>query len=179
MPKITVDKKSIDVGKVSTESEKFFFHKIFQYRARFPLAVFRFNNGGGFAIDQRAIEGAPVTVRLTIRPLGLPAGSFQKTTIVADTNGGKLEIPVTYKVTAPVWKMVGRSVLSGLFVAMLFGGLRAIPSSPYKYRIMDWMDWNYLVEQTTKEGFPRVRMLLLNMDFGVYLSIMVEAGYIT
>lgn len=178
LPKITVDKKSIDVGKVSTESEKFFSIKFSNTgRGFLSGSISLSNNGGGFAIDQRAIEGGPVTVRLTIRPLGLPAGSFQKTTIVADTNGGKLEIPVTYKVTAPVWKMVGRSVLSGLFVAMLFGGLRAIPSSPYKYRIMDWMDWNYLVEQTTKEGFPRVRDAAAEYGFwGFIFSIMVGGG---
>lgn len=124
-PKITADQDKIDLGKVGTESSKTVQIRFRNYSRGFLSGAFSLSGSGqGFSMDQLTIEGEPVTVKVTVNPQGLPAGSRQKITLVAETNGSRLEIPVSYRVAAPLWKMIGRSLVAGFFCAFVLGMYR-------------------------------------------------------
>ena len=118
-PKPVADQQTIDLGKISCESQKTFSITI-RNGARGFLAggISLTGSGMGFSINEQTIEGEPVKVEITARALGLPAGSKQSVNVAVQTNGGALAVPVTYRVSVPLYRMIGRSMLAGA----VFGG---------------------------------------------------------
>ena len=97
---------------------------------------------GGFAIrGTPTIEGSPITVEITIKPEGLPAGSRQATTLVAETNGGTLRVPIRYKVGMPWFRMISRSLGMGVIWAVALGGIRLLISTTMPVYANDGLGW--------------------------------------
>lgn len=145
-PKPTPDKKLIKIGRVAYDTTKTASITISNAgRGFLSGGISLSGSSGGFAINQYDIEGGPVTVHVAVRPLGLPAGSRQSTKLMVQTNGGTIEIPVSYIVAAPIWKMIGRSILAGILFGGALGLLRFLlneMSSLYRDHTMDWINWN-------------------------------------
>ena len=100
------------------------------------------SSANGFDMRNEFIEGDPVTVTLHVRGQGLPLGSTQHGVIVADTNGGRLEIPVSFRVTPPRKMSLLRSLAVGACVGAAFGVIRLLIQTmlPAIYR-MYTLDW--------------------------------------
>ena len=142
-PKITSSHDSIKQGRVSIESSKTIEIKVENKDRGFLTGeILLEGTGKGFSIDKNKINGEPLTLSLTINPRGLPVGSKQKISLSVQTNAGNLQIPVSYKVTAPVIRMVGRSIGIGFICAIIFGLFRLIIPN----RFLVWHDWDQVGE---------------------------------
>ncbi|MCX5758715.1 MAG: hypothetical protein NTU83_09470, partial [Candidatus Hydrogenedentes bacterium] len=148
------DVDSIDGGTLSREASKRVEITIFNLgrghlAGTITLASSPFDAGEGSNIlmSSQDFEGGPITVSVTLTGQGLPIGSVQRSKIVVDTNGGRLEIPVRFQVSAPLVRMLLRSVVAGGAVAAAFALFRfalqlALPE--YAYRTMDWFNYGPL-----------------------------------
>lgn len=129
-PKVSASHNSLNLGMIGTETMKKSKVKIHNSGRGYLWGSFRIEgSGAGFVIDQQRIDGGPVTVTITVRPLGMPVGSIQEVNLVADTNVGVFRIPVRYRVSAPIGAMIGRSIIAGLVSASTLGFYRLIISN--------------------------------------------------
>jgi len=147
-PKITADRKAIHLGKVPNESKKTVSIRLHNSGPGYIAGIVTLEGDGkGFNIDRTRIEGGPETVTLTIDPLGVPVGSHQTANLVVSTNGGALKIPVSYEATAPIGKMIGRSLLRGGILAVVLGLFRLLLvefEPEIKAKIVDGISWKEL-----------------------------------
>ncbi|MCP4149664.1 MAG: serine/threonine protein kinase [bacterium] len=148
-PCISADTEVIALENVPNESAKTISIRFSNTGPGYLSGSFRLEGCGekGFAIDQTSIEGNPEEVRVTVDGSGLPVGSVQRATLVAQTNGGTLEIPLSYIVSAPIARMIGRSVRAGAIAALGLGLFRFIINlidPAYEMKAMDWIDWDKL-----------------------------------
>ncbi len=127
-------------------------------------------SNNGITINQATIDGGPVTVQVKARPIGLPVGSHQKATILIQTNGGMLNIPITYVVSVPILKMLSRSIFAGLLVAVVFGIFR------YSYFFIDQtflysrVRWIFSFEDILKSAKNWNLMYLKYLPHAILLS---------
>lgn len=183
-PKITADQDKIELGKLGTESSKTVRVQFRNSGRGFLSGAFSLSGSGqGFSMDQLTIEGEPVTVKVTVNPQGLTAGSRQKTTLVAETNGGRLEIPVSYRVAAPLWKMIGRSLWAGILCALVLGIYRGflgltMPSKWPPNVIFNWHTWKSLWENGADFWIMIIWMLLLVGIVGGGIYYLIRIGKI-
>jgi serine/threonine protein kinase len=171
-PSPLADKRKLRIGRISTESGKTV-SITFRNGGRGYLfgPISLQGSGKGMAINQHIIEGGPVTVTLTIKANGLPVGSRQKAVIIAQTNGGTLEIPVSYIVVAPLLKMIGRSILAGLIFGGLMGLTRFLLNKlvpMYINNIVDWVAWEQI------NNLPNMWTLML---FGLLTTGLLSGGF--
>lgn len=141
-PKPVASQAKVDLGSISSEGEKTASVTIKNGgRGHLSGSITLVGNGSGIAMAAKIIEGNPVTVTLTAKALGLPAGSKQSMNISIDTNGGKLLVPVSFTVTAPVFRMILRSLGCGVLVSLFLGGFRfAIGNlSGIKMHVLPWI----------------------------------------
>jgi len=155
-PEVTSSYESINLGRVNIESSKII-DITFKNSQRGFLAgtISLEGTGKGVTIDKRLIKGEPLALSLKVIPKGLPVGSTQKANLSIYTNGNNLEIPVFYKVTAPVMQMIGRSIGIGFFCAFIFGVFRMI----IPYRFLVWQDWGQ-IENTYNQPIIILLMIL-------------------
>ncbi len=154
-PVPAADVDFIDAGAITTEAVKTFTIGIFNagrgYLAGTVLLEEAEGEAGGFAMRERAIEGEPVEVELTISARGLPVGSRHTATIVVSTNAGQLRIPVQYRVTVPLGGMIVRTLFIGLIVGQVLGLARlalSFLSPQYASNVMEWLGSDALAQQT-------------------------------
>ncbi|MEW5722304.1 MAG: serine/threonine-protein kinase [Thermodesulfobacteriota bacterium] len=101
-PEVGVDKARLDFGGLRAGGSKtleieFFNKSRGQLSGRLRVS----GPAGEIGCDPYKIEGASTLVRVTARPPSwLSPGLVREAVLVAETNGGGLEIPVTYRVTA-------------------------------------------------------------------------------
>ncbi len=120
-PKPSASPSKVDLGSISSEGEKSVSVTIKNSsRGYLSGSISLSGNGQGITVNQTSIEGGPVTVSVRARALGLPAGSRQTANISVSTNGGTLQIPVSFTVSAPVFRMIGRSLAWGCLWALGF-----------------------------------------------------------
>jgi hypothetical protein len=152
------------------------------------------NGGGGFlsgtvAVGQQGaackldgqttIEGGAVEFTVVVSPVGEPAGARRKLKVRVITNGGTIEIPVTYTVGAPWAAMLGRSAGIGLAWAAFLGGVRflfelAFPD--FHAKRLDWMGIDQLIPNSPdlKTGFAFLDQYVTVIFLG---SLIVGAAY--
>jgi hypothetical protein len=145
-PAPAADIDEIDGGTISTESSKTVSVTIFNAGRGFMSGTVALSeHGDGFRMTPCAIEGETVTVEVTMHGAGLPARSRQETRIVVETNGGTLEIPVRFKVSAPAAGMLFRSVLAGILTGQVLGlmrlGMQAFLPE-YRWEVLRWVSWD-------------------------------------
>jgi hypothetical protein len=148
------------------------------------------NGGGGFlsgaiTLDQQEsacrldgetrIDGSPVEFTITASPQGEPAGARRKVTIRIATNGGTLEIPVTYSVGAPWTSMLGRSAVVGLAWGAFLGLIRlifawAVPD--FSATRMNWMGSRQVIPGSSifSIDFELVRQCVIVSTLGCLLA---------
>jgi hypothetical protein len=80
--------------------------------------------GAHMSMKTTIIEGGPTTVEVVLHGRGLPVGAEEHGVIVATTNGGVIEIPVLFRVTAPLRAMLLRSLGVGAIAGSLLGAFR-------------------------------------------------------
>ena len=146
LPAPAADVDEIDVGTISTESAKTVSVTIFNASRGFMSGTVALaEHGDGFRMTPCAIEGDTVTVDVTMHGAGLPARSRQETSIIVETNGGTLEIPVRFRVGAPAVGMLFRSVLAGILTAQILGlirlGIQAFMPA-YRWEVLRWVSWD-------------------------------------
>lgn len=145
-PAPAADVDEIDAGTISTESSKTVSVTIFNAgRGWLAGTVSLAEQAEGFHMTPCEIEGNTVTVEITMRGAGLPARSRHETMIIADTNGGRLEIPVRFRVGAPKAGMIFRSVLAGILTGQILGlvrlGIQAFMPE-YSWEVLQWVSWD-------------------------------------
>jgi serine/threonine protein kinase len=174
-PSPSSDKKHVDVGRVSIESEKSVTINIRNAGRGFLSGSIALQGSGrGIAINRQAIEGGPVDIQIALNPRGLPAGSRQKAIIAVQTNGGNLEIPVSYKVVAPLFKMIGRSLWRGL----LFGGTLCLLrlslnyfSPIYNNTTVGWLQWEQIENLPNVVEITVVSLVLFCILGGIFYYV--------
>ena len=149
-PEVTADLRKVDLGKIASGASKSA-DVWFRNKGRGHLAGgVRLEHMGekGFSLQAQALEGHPARVRVTANPLGLPAGSRQQALLVAETNAGRVEVPVTYRVAAPLGGMILRSILAGLICGAILGLLRwfmdATMPNNWHHLVFDWYSLTFL-----------------------------------
>jgi len=145
-PAPAADLDEIDAGAISTESSKTVGVTIFNAgRGWLAGAVTLAEDSEGFHMTPCDIEGNSVTVEVTMRGAGLPARSRHETAIIVDTNGGKLEIPVRFRVAVPKAGMIFRSALAGILCGQILGLIRLgiqVFMPEYGWDVLQWVSWD-------------------------------------
>lgn len=144
-PKLACDREAIHLGKVPYDSGKIIPIKFHNAGPGYLAGIILLEDSrNGVSIDRTEIEGKPQEVKITVKPAGLPVGSHQNTVLTVKSNGGTKKIPISYVVSAPIIKMVGRSLLCGILMALVLGLIRFSINDindKYKSYIIDWMLW--------------------------------------
>lgn len=181
------DVDAIDGGTISREAHKTIEITILNLgrghlSGTITLASGPFDEGRGANILMlsQEIEGGPVTVPVVLSGEGLPIGSVQRKKIVVDTNGGRLEIPVQFRVSAPLGRMILRGAAAGGIVAALFAVFRLVLQwilPEYAYRTMDWFDYGPLPGDAPYWACIPLALFLLTAFGGVgyYIVLLYRA----
>lgn len=173
-PKPVASQTRIDMGNISTEGEKTSSITIHNGgRGHLSGSIVLVGSGSGIAMESKSIEGNPVTVTVTARALGLPAGSRQLMTINVNTNGGTLQIPVNFTVTAPVFRMIARSLGYGTLFALFLGGYRYVigAMSGFKGTMLPYISSGDQLESVNGGGVAFLSCIF----FGVMLTFLYYA----
>ncbi|HOC72282.1 MAG TPA: serine/threonine-protein kinase [Candidatus Hydrogenedentes bacterium] len=121
-PVVLADAEELDGGRLTREDTKMVRVTIFNGgRGHLSGTVTLETVSPGFAMADVDIEGNGVTAVVHLSGQGLEPGSLQEARIVAETNGGRLVIPVHFEVARPGWRALGRTLRSGLAVAAVMG----------------------------------------------------------
>jgi len=180
-PQAAADTEFLDGGTVSTDGTK-------------TLRLCVFNAGRGhlsgtitlddpvaagavsaFSMSEREIEGAPTEILVLLSGKGLPPGKRHEARIIADTNGGRLEIPVWFQTGGSVWRLAGRALLVGVVVAHGLAVLRlllqqALPE--YASTTMDWVSRDYVTAHPDYGGYvPAAVLALAGLGAGLYYLV--------
>lgn len=124
-PVVACDRTNIYVGGVTPESCKVERVRFFNSgRGYLSGTVALAGTGQGFDMSGGPIEGTDCLVEIGMHGKGLTVGSHQGTTIIATTNGGRLEIPVLFEVVSPIAQCLKRSSIAGLIAGGCMGLLR-------------------------------------------------------
>ncbi len=111
------------------------------------------------------IEGDPATVEVALHGRGLPVGAEERGVIVATTNGGVIEIPVSFRVTAPLRAMLLRSLGVGAIAGSLLGAFR--------YAIQ------LLMPQYVTQLIQTIPYNRISSDHDVWMLIPFAVGFLT
>ncbi|GKT09135.1 serine/threonine-protein kinase [Desulforhabdus sp. TSK] len=129
-PRISADRTALPFGSIGMESSRTQRITFSNAGRGFLVGNFRLQGQGhGIAIDQESFEGGPVVVEVTADARGLPAGSSQIVTLVAEANGSRMEIPISFTAGIPWLEIFCRSLGVGCICAVVFGILRFIIGS--------------------------------------------------
>ena len=152
------------------------------------------NGGGGFLAGavqveqqgvacklegQTAIEGGPVEFTVVVSPVGEAAGARRNLKVRVVTNGGDVEIPVSYTVGAPWGLMLGRSVGVGLAWAAFLGGVRflfELTFPDFHSKRLDWLGVDQIIPNSPdlETGFAFLDQYVVVIFLG---SLLVGAAY--
>jgi hypothetical protein len=97
--------------------------------------------GRGFDMPSTNLDGEPVEVTVRLSGRGLPPGSTQNTSILVNTNGGKLEIPVSFRVSVPTGRIILRALRAGTVAAIIMAGYRLAIQAFYPEYVADPMEF--------------------------------------
>ncbi len=113
----------LNAGSVQADSS--ITHRIYlQNEGRgYLFGAITLEGSAGIKLNQNKIDGEPVELEVTIKPMGLPLGVEQKALILIQTNGGELTIPVRYKIIVPQ-NWILQSLGWGIFWGTIFGLFR-------------------------------------------------------
>lgn len=118
-PELEVSHTHIDFGQIDTETQKTiqleiknagrgFLHGDVQFASEMP----------GFQLSSSAIRGEAV-VLLELDASHLAAKQLHETELIVETNSGRLKVPISCYVDYPIWKSIGRILISGIAVALI------------------------------------------------------------
>ncbi|NIA12520.1 MAG: protein kinase [Nitrospiraceae bacterium] len=185
-PTPAADAEFIDAGTLTTEMDKVVQVCIFN-AGRGHLAgtvtlimadAERTGAAGGFTMEERELRGGPLEVSVTLHGRGGVVGARHEARIVADTNGGRIEIPIYFQVSAPLPRMLLRSALAGLVVALILGMFRLTLQAclpEYTFSVMDWFDWTYIAAHLHQWGFvPAALLVVGGLAAAAYLIYMAS-----
>lgn len=134
------------------------------------------DNGITLHTSDCAIEGRPLTVEIQCSALGLPLGSRPRALITVQTPGGNIEVPVTFRVRAPLVAMIGRSIRWGLVWGGGLGFFRLVAGTAapdFSNRVMTAVTWEQI--NTIQNGDS---IMLSRGIFGLVLAVFLGgAGY--
>ncbi|MBV5338783.1 MAG: serine/threonine protein kinase [Deltaproteobacteria bacterium] len=119
-PKPEADLPILDVGGISGEAIKAMPLTVANAGRGYLTGLITLAGDNGITLQTAdgKIEGRPITVEIQFSALGLALGSRPRALVIVQTPGGNLEVPVTFRVIAPLPGMIGRSLGWGL----LWGG---------------------------------------------------------
>jgi hypothetical protein len=176
-PVPAADVESVNLGAVSKEALRTCRITVFNAgRGHLSGTITLADSGCGFLMVPRTMEGDPVELVVTIDGEGLPVGARQATRIVVETNGGVLEIPLAFRVTAPIKKIVLRTLLAGILtgeVLALFrmGVQQFLPQ--YRFGQVRWFSLDYIGEHLGQWGFfPAAALLVGGIAAAVYHGVL-------
>jgi len=99
-PKVSVDKQSIDFGKILNDIKKTEALTIKNSGKGYLSGIIILqDNSRGITVDNKIIDGDTVTVNIIVNTVGLEKGNYESKIIIR-TNGGDHHIPVSYKVVS-------------------------------------------------------------------------------
>ena len=185
-PSPAADAEFVDAGTLTTEIDKVVQVCIFNagrgHLAGTVTLVMadeeRVGGAGGFTMEERELRGEPLEVSLTLHGRGGVVGARHEARIVADTNGGRLEIPIYFEVSAPLPRMLLRSALAGLIVALILGMFRLTLQAwlpEYAFSVMDWFDWSYIAAHLHQWAFvPAAFLAAGGLAVAAYLIYMAS-----
>ncbi len=134
------------------------------------------DNGITLQATDGKIEGRSVSVEVQFSALGLPLGSRHKAVLSVQTPGGCLNVPVTFRVRAPLAAMIGRSLGWGLVWGGGLGFFRlalGAAAPEFSNRVMSAVTW----EQVNTIQVGNMSMLSRGV-FGFVLAVILGGtGY--
>ncbi len=118
-PVLEVSHPRIDFGQIDTETQKTiqleiknagrgFLHGDVQFASELP----------GLQLSSSAIRGEAV-VTLELDASHLAVKQLHETELIVQTNSGRLNVPISCYVDYPIWKSIGRILISGIAVALI------------------------------------------------------------
>ena len=155
-PRPVADVPSIDAGMISTESSRSVRVTISNAGRGYLSGVITLDTSGAaqsshMVMETAAIEGGPTTAEITLVGRGLPIGAEEHGKAVVTTNGGVIEIPICFRATAPLKRMLLRSLGVGAIGGGLLGAFRyAIQflMPQYAYQLIDWAYYRRINNQS-------------------------------
>jgi serine/threonine protein kinase len=136
------------------------------------------DNGITLLTADGKIEGRPITVEIQFSALGLALGSRPRAVVTVQTPGGNLEVPVTFRVIAPLPGMIGRSLGWGILWGGGLGFFRwiyGVVTPNFANKVMSAVTWEQAGKTSMVSGgiFGLVLAILLG-GTGYYLVRMLN-----
>lgn len=148
-PTPAADVEAIDEGAITTDFEKTVRVTIFNAgRGHLSGTITLMEDASergsssGISMVPRELEGGPLEVQVELTGRGLAVGAQPRAVLVADTNGGRLQIPITFRVTAPMKWILARTLAAAILTAEVFGLIRLLIETlmpEYKLTVMNWI----------------------------------------
>lgn len=133
----------------------------------------------GVKLENATFEGAGGKLRLTVDPAGVPVGARQRAEVCVTSNGGALTVPVSYRVSAPLGSMLGRSLGVGALIAAVLGLLRALVATGPEARGLGldrWADFGDLYDRVFDGKIADAEWALLALGLAL-LGLLAGYGY--
>lgn len=179
-PVALADAEELDGGRLTVEDTGTVRVNIFNGgRGHLSGTVILETVSAGFAMADVTIEGNAVTAVVHLTGQGLEPGSRQEARIVAETNGGRLVIPVHFEVARPGWRALGRTLRSGLVIAAVMGLFRLTVAAVEPARnlmVVPWPRGDEAVRGDRVLAYLVLLMLLTNAVIvgGLYLVSVIR-----
>jgi hypothetical protein len=177
-PVVASKPKEIDVGMVPIQSIRNVKFELYNSgRGYLYGIVYLEDMSKGMSFDETILDRGPTVINVQMNPLGLPLNSVQETNLVVESNGGSIKIPIKYKVTAPLQKMILSSIYAGAAFGFVVGFLRfliGLVNVNYKAQATNWYDFGILIRQREDPLFTfLVSLLVMAIFFGLYYLVRV------
>jgi len=184
-PVPAADVDFIDAGPVSTEGTRTLAINVFNAGRGYlagsvTLDTLTAPDGAtGITVDECSIEGQPVQIDIRINARGMSIGSRHNAVVVVDTNGGRLGIPIQYRVAAPIGGILLRTLIAGLVAGQALGLIRfAIQAITPQHAstVMQWFSYDTVQQQAGLWGFipAGIACLTFIVAFFYYLYSMYQ-----
>lgn len=118
-PELEVSHPRIDFGQIDTETQKTIQLEIKNAGRGFLYGDVQFASElPGLQLSSSAIRREAV-VTLELDASHLAAKQLHETELIVETNSGRLKVPISCYVDYPIWKSIGRILISGIAVALI------------------------------------------------------------
>lgn len=169
-PLLKVSKKAIRLGNISPNARELILisvenagrgHLYGTVKLQGPKTI--------FILNSLSVEGGDNSISLEINPRGLTAGTYKSANLCIASNGGDLEIPISFSVGLSVPSILGRSLKTGLVFAFLLGLLRLVISNMHPDIPVFYFNRVNSADPETGAGLAVSTLALLAFIFVVYL----------
>jgi len=171
-PSVAVDLEEVNGGTLATGGSKTETICVFNAgRGHLSGSISLTEDDPGFLIDKHEIDGGPVYVRVHMSAEAIPPGWRQHNTILIETNGGKVEIPLTFKVGAPIKSILLKTTAAGLITGETLACVRLLMESlwpQYRYLPLPWLSSAEIAQMGPLNFLPLGLIFLVGVPAALY-----------